>query len=161
MAQALSTAATMSEAKQQLTLMFAAFPHYGDDAEGKLEFKAYWQALSDLPAGTIAAACRQAIRGRVRTDGKRPTAAELYRYAERMLPRPQQRREAPSPPQQQPSHIAKAISAGLRRLADDLRAKPEKASIETPSHARYASDMPQPLSTEAMKIFDCEKDPRR
>jgi hypothetical protein len=82
---------TIPEAKKQLMLMFRGFPLFGDEAELKLEFDAYWESMQDLPVGIIVAACRAGARGKIRCDGKRPTSADLYRYAEaliRRLPKP-------------------------------------------------------------------------
>jgi len=94
---------------------------FGDSAELKLEYDSYWSALCDLPPGAIVAACKDAARGKIRPDGKRPTAPQLYQRAERYAnagkPRP---RWQPDIQRQIPKDEERRVCIGLGQLAAEL-----------------------------------------
>jgi len=124
----LAIATSMAEAKRQLTLMFKGFPLFGDPAELKLEFDAYWSALSDLPPGAIVAACKDGARGKIRDDGKKPTSPQLYQRAERYANASKPKKPyRPDKPRQISKDEARRVAKGLGQLAAELALTSKKA----------------------------------
>ena len=147
--------ATEVDAKKQMLLMLKGFPMYGDEAELKLEFDAYWMAVAEFPAAAIIAATKDGLRGKLRQDGKRPTSAQVHHRAEHYARPRHPTRPRQEMPRQIPADEQRRVCIGLGQLAKEIAATTERERPARPESPHYeAGDPLPPLSDEAKRIFE-------
>jgi hypothetical protein len=140
-------------AKRNLLKLFHCYNWVGDPVERKAKFAAYCEALGDLPSQAIIRVCIKAARGEVGVPEFLPTAAELYKAAVAEIPAKPQ-----GPPIERiervisPQEMAIA-SAGLSKLANELRQNCGQDRIGAWQSLRSASPAVLSASSELKEQF--------